>query len=103
VEVTFHNSIMGNFIVNKIYLKQIYCSYSIIHNIQNGFLHFVLLLLRSTMLLNRNKHIAEDMFVFNKFAFPSTVILSPCPTAATCVLSNSTYKLSISTEMIVEI
>jgi len=55
------------------------------------------------MLLNRNKHIAEDMFVFNKFAFPSTVILSPCPTAATCVLSNSTYKLSISTEMIVEI
>jgi len=38
-EVTFHNSVIGNFMVNKIYLKQIYCSYSRSHNIQNVFLH----------------------------------------------------------------
>jgi len=57
-------------------------------------------------LLNRNKHIGEECFVFYKFAFPSTLLLTPCPTAApvtACVLSNSTYKLSIFTDMIVEI
>jgi len=58
-EVTFHNSIMGNFMVNKIYLKQIYCSYSRTHNIQNGLLLFLLVCLRSTLLPNRNKHIGE--------------------------------------------
>jgi len=48
----------------------------------------------------------EEFFVFYKFAFPSTLLLTPCPTAvsaATCVLSNSTYKLSISTDIIAEI
>jgi len=30
--------------VNKIYLKLIYCSYSRTHNIQNGFLHFVIII-----------------------------------------------------------
>jgi len=45
--------------VNKILLKQIYCSYSRTYNIQNGFLHSLLLFLRSTLLLNRNKHVGE--------------------------------------------
>jgi len=36
-ELTFHHSIIGNFMDNKIWLKQIYCSYSRTHNIQNGF------------------------------------------------------------------
>jgi len=58
-EVTFHHSIIGNFMVNKVQLKQIYCSYSRTYNIQNGFLHSLLLFLRSTVLLNRNKHIGE--------------------------------------------
>jgi len=92
--------------VNKIYLKQIYCSYSRTHNIQNGFPHFLLLFLRSTLLLKINKHIGEELFVFYKFAFPSTLLMSRCPTAAsavTCVSRYSTYKLSISADMIVEI
>jgi len=49
--------------VNKIYLKQIDCSYSHTHNIQIGFLHSLLLFLRSTLLLNRNKHIGEEFFI----------------------------------------
>jgi len=63
-EVTFNNSIVSDFMVNTIYLKQIHCSYSRAHNIQNGFLHFLLLLLRSTLLLNRNKHIDGRIFCF---------------------------------------
>jgi len=43
------------------------------------FLYTLLLFLRSTLLLNRNKHIGEEFFVFYKFA------------------------LSISTDMIIEI
>jgi len=41
-------------------LKQIYCSYSRTHNIDNGFLHSLLSFLMSTLLLNRNKHIGEE-------------------------------------------
>jgi len=58
------------------------------------------------LLLNTNKHIGEKFFVFYEFAFPSTLLLTPCPTAAsaaTCVLSNSIYEPSISTDMIVEV
>jgi len=74
-----HNSIIGNFMVNKICLKQIYCSYSGTHNIQNGLLHFLLLFLRSTLLLNRNRYVGEEFFVFYKFAFLSPLLLTPCP------------------------
>jgi len=58
------------------------------------------------LLLNRNKHIGEELFVFYKFAFSAIVLLTHCPTvapAATSVLCNSTYKLSISTDRIIEI
>jgi len=61
----------------------------------------------STLLLNRNKHIGEEFFVFNKFAFPLIPLLAPAlpllRLLPTCVLCNSTYKLSISTDMIIEI
>jgi len=40
----------------KIELKQNYCSHSRTHKIQNGFLQFLLLFLRSTLLRNRNRH-----------------------------------------------
>jgi len=43
---------------------------------------------------------------FRKFAFPSTLLLPSCVKAVpttTCILFNSTYKLSISTDMIVDI
>ena len=57
-EVTFRNyNIIGNFI--KTDLKQIYCTYSRTQKIQNGFLQFLLLFLRSTLLLNRNMHIGK--------------------------------------------
>jgi len=72
--------------VKNIYLKQIYCSYSGTDNIQNGFLHFLLLFLRSTLLLNRNRYIGEELFVFYKFAFPSPLLLTPCPVTLLRVL-----------------
>jgi len=46
------------------------------------------------------------MFCFYKFEFHLNTFSDPCPTtasAATCVLCNSTYKLIISTDMIIEI
>jgi len=41
------------------------------------FLHFLLLFLRSTLLLNRNKHIGKEFFAIYKFAFPSRLLLTP--------------------------
>jgi len=58
------------------------------------------------LLLNRNKHIGEECFVFYKFEFQLKTFTYPCPTVAstaTCVLCNSTCKLIISTGMIIEI
>jgi len=62
----------------------------------------------SALLLNRNKHIGEEFFVFYKFAFPSILLrfTDPCLSAAstaTCVLCNFTYKVSIATDTIIEI
>ena len=48
----------------KIDLKQIYCSYSRTHKIQNDFLQFLVLVLRSTLLLNmwmrKNDHYGKS-------------------------------------------
>ena len=57
------------------------------------------------MLLNRNKHIGEEFFVFYKFAFPSILLLTPTLPLLRLlpVLCNFTYKLSIVTDMIIEI
>jgi len=60
----------------------------------------------SALLLNGNKHIGEECFVFYKFEFQLNTFSDPCPTAAsaaTCVLCNSTCKLIISTDTIIEI
>jgi len=78
-ELTFHHSIIGNFnfVVDMIQSNQIYCSYSRTHNIQKGFLHSLLLFVRSTLLLKRNNHIGEEFCVFCKFAFPSIPSLTP--------------------------
>jgi len=92
--------------VNKILLKQIYCSYSRTHNTQNGFLNSLSLFLRSTLLLNRNKRIGEERFVFYNLNFNLNTFTDPCPIAAsadTCVLCNSPCKLIIFTDMIIEI
>jgi len=36
--------------------------------------------MRSVLVLNRNKHIGNDLFVFYKFPLPSTFVVTPCPT-----------------------
>jgi len=56
-------------------------------------------------LLNRNKHICEEFFVFLYVCIFLNTFTVPCPiaaSAATCVLCNI-YKLSIFTDMIIEI
>jgi len=58
------------------------------------------------LLLNRSKHIGEECFIFYKFEFQLNTFTDPCSTTAsvaTCVLCNSTCKLIISIDMIVEI
>jgi len=58
------------------------------------------------LLLNKNKHVGEECFVFYNFEFQLNTFTDPGPTAAsaaTCVLCNPTCKLIISTDMIVEI
>jgi len=62
----------------------------------------LLLFLTSTLLLNRNKHIGEEFCVFCKFAFLSIRLLTPSPPLL-LLLPVSTYKLSISTDMIMTI
>jgi len=73
----------------KIELKQIYCSYSRNRKIQNGFPSFLLLFLRSILLLNRNKNIGNDLLALYKFSFPSTLYCSPCPTVVLACLKRS--------------
>jgi len=69
--LTFHHSIIRNFMVKKSQLKQIYCSYSRTRKIQNVFLHSLLLFLRSTLLLNRKKNIlVKNFFIFINLHFP---------------------------------
>jgi len=63
----------------NIELKQIYCSYSRHKTIQHGCLSFLLLFLRSTLLLNRNKNIGNDLLIFYNFPFPSTFLLPALP------------------------
>jgi len=66
----------------KIELKQIYCSFSRNKNIQDSCLWFLLLFLKSILLLNRNKNIGNDLFVFHKFPFPSTFHCPPAVVSA---------------------
>jgi len=77
----------------KIELKQVCCSYLRNKKIQNGFPSFLLLFFRSILLLNGNKNIVNDLFVFYKFPFPSTLILLPCPTVVlACLKRNMSEK-----------
>jgi len=55
VEVYFHGNIMViSWFINA-ELKQFYCSYSRTRIIQKDFLQFLIIFLRSALLLNRNK------------------------------------------------
>ena len=68
VEASFHNSITGNFIVYQ---------HRIEANSLQLFAHSENLEWRSTLLLNRNKHICNDFFVFYKFPLSSNLLLLP--------------------------
>jgi len=60
----------------------------------------------STLLLNRNKHIGEEFCVFCKFAFPTMLLLTHALALLRLLpvfFCNYTYKLSIITDMIIEI
>jgi len=53
-------------------LKQTYYSYSRTHNIQNS-LYSLLVFLRSTLLLNRNKLLVKNFLFFISLHFPQYV------------------------------
>ena len=72
----------------KIDLKQIYCSYLDTQKIQNDFLQFLLLFLRSTLLIKETNIICNVFFLFLKsFHCPQLHYCSPCPTAAPASLN----------------
>ena len=61
----------------KIELKQIYCSNSPNKKIQNGFQSFLLLFLRSVLLLNGKKILVMICLFFISFIFPQLLYCSP--------------------------
>ena len=61
----------------KIELKQIYCSNSPNKKIQNGFQSFLLLFLRSILLLNGKKILVMICLFFISFVFPQLLYCSP--------------------------
>jgi len=66
---------------------------------------FFVSILRSTLLLNRNKHIGEEFLFLISLHFPHYFYwpLTTAASAAACVLCDFTYKLSICTDIIIEI
>ena len=64
----------------KINLKQIYCSYSRTHKIQNGFLQFLLSFLRQKILLLKTSTVGND-FCFLQVSIALHSFPSPCPSA----------------------
>jgi len=63
----------------KIELKQILLQLLAQQENSEWFSIISVIILRSILLLNRNKNIGNDLLVFYKFPFPSTFILLPLP------------------------
>jgi len=63
--------------VNKVQLKQIYCSYSRIHNIQNVFLHSLLVFWGQHCCWTETSILVKNLLFFYKYAFPSILLLTP--------------------------
>ena len=104
-ELTFHHNITENFMANKILLKHIYCSYSRTHNIQNGFLHSLLLFLGHHCCWTETNILVKNFMLFVSLHFPQYFYWSLPYHCFGCYLClfNFTFKLSISTDMIIEI
>jgi len=76
-----------------------YCSYSFTRKIQNGFLQFLLLLLRSTLLLlNGNMYmIGNSFFAFKCFHCPQLFYFPPhdrCSSVGTSSVTDGTRRRS---------
>ena len=61
----------------KIGLKQIYCNYSGTQKIQNNFLKFMLLFLRSSLLMIRNRRIGKNFLFVISFHWPQPFYCFP--------------------------
>ena len=61
-------------------IEKIHCSYSRTQKLRTGFLYFLVILLRSTSLLNRNKH-NWQRFLFINLYCPQFFIVFLCSTA----------------------
>ena len=85
VEVLFHNSIIRNFMF---YQDRIETNLSqLFANLENSecFSIISVIILRSTLLLNRNKHIGNHFYVFI-ISIALNSFSAPCPTAASASL-----------------
>ena len=69
-EVTFHNSIMGKFMVNKIYLKQIYFSYSRTPTFRMLFCTFCYYFLSQHCCWTETKILVKNFLFFGSLHFP---------------------------------
>ena len=69
--------------INKIYLKEFYCSYSRTHNIQNGTIFRMVLYTYCYYFLGQHccstetNTLVDNFVFFYKFAFTSTLLLPP--------------------------
>jgi len=75
----FHHSIVGNFMVYQDRIETNLLQLFAQQGNSEWFSIISVVILRSILLLNRNKNIGNDLLVFYKFPFPSTFILLPLP------------------------
>jgi len=76
VKVSFHNRIIGNFIVYQDRIGRNLLKVCV--RPENSDWFSIISFIMSTLLLNRNKHICKDfLFVSYKFKSPSTLLLLP--------------------------
>jgi len=105
-EVDFDNSIVGNFIVDEDWFET--NLFQLFTQLQNSewFSTISVIIFEVNIAPEQKQAYWWIIFCFfHTFAFPSTLLV-PCVTAvpaATCILFNSTNKLSISTDMVVDV
>ena len=102
-EVTFHDSITGNFMIQHLFetnVLQLFTHPQ--HSEWFSTLSAIIYLWGQHCCWTETNILLKNLLFFKSLHFPQR-LLPLALTAATCVLSNSTYKLSISADMIVEI
>ena len=76
--------------------------YSLTRKLRNGFLYVLLLVFRWTLLLNWNKRVGNDFFVFYKFPLPSTLTALPL-LRCLCLHENNLQQVEINSCIIVSV